>query len=86
MGYFPNGTSGADYEDNYCSRCVHFKPDDGGCPVMLAHMLYNYRDCNDEESILHLLIPLSKDKLSNEECRMFHENPSAPDPNQMSFL
>ena len=71
MGYFSNGTEGMLYEDDFCSRCVHQKPDDGGCAVWLAHMLYNYRDCNDENSILHLLIPRSKDKLSNEKCTMW---------------
>lgn len=71
MGYFSNGTEGALYDDEYCSLCIHQKPDDGGCAVWLAHMLYNYRDCNDDNSILHLLIPRSKDKLGNEKCTMW---------------
>lgn len=51
MGYFSNGSEGMDYEARYCERCVHQKPDEGGCAVWLAHMLHNYRDCNDEDSV-----------------------------------
>lgn len=36
MGYFPNGTSGMMYEEEYCDRCAHQR---GGCAVWLAHML-----------------------------------------------
>jgi hypothetical protein len=75
MGYFSNGTEGTDYEARYCDRCLHQDGKDGkgGCAVWLAHVLGNYDECNKEDSILHLLIPLSKDKLSNEECEMFVE-------------
>ena len=71
MGYFPNGTSGDLYEVEYCHRCIHEGGHDGksGCAVMLAHILHNYKECNNEDSILHLLIP--RTKLGNEECRMF---------------
>jgi hypothetical protein len=72
MGYFPNGDAGKAYEEQYCERCVHQKPDDGGCAVWLAHMVHNYDECNKDESILHLLIPRTKDKLWNEQCAMFH--------------
>lgn len=68
MAYFPNGTEGMDYEAQYCDKCIHQDP---CCPIWNAHMLYNYRDCDDDDSILHLLIPRSKDGLSNEQCRMF---------------
>lgn len=70
MAYFPSGTDGRDYEERYCNRCVH----EQGCAVWLAHMLHNYRDCNDEGSILHMLIPRSEDGLGNEECRMFYQD------------
>lgn len=73
MGYFANGSEGDDYERRYCDRCLHQKPDDGGCMVWLAHALHNYRDCNDKNSVLHLLIPRSADDLSNEACTMFAE-------------
>ena len=67
-----------DYEERYCDRCVHQRPDDGGCAVMFAHMMLNYDHCNDEGSILHMLIPRSKDKLDNEQCLMFHEDKDSP--------
>ena len=72
MGYFPNGTAGMDYEDKYCYQCVHQNGPDGksGCAVWLAHMLHNYKECNNKDSILHLLIPLTE--LDNGQCLMFH--------------
>lgn len=74
MGYFPNGSEGDAYEQQYCSRCIHRENKDGtGCCVWLAHLLYSYRDCNGKDSILHLLIPRSADGLENEQCKMFRE-------------
>ena len=70
MGYFSNGSEGVDYECKYCSECHHQDLDGRGCAVWEAHMLYNYEQCNDEDSILHILIPRSKDDF-NEKCRMF---------------
>ena len=67
MGYFPNGTAGMDYEAKYCEQCVHQEP---GCAVWLAHMLRNYDEANNDDSILHMLIPL--DGVQNKQCRMFH--------------
>jgi len=46
-------------------------PDGPGCTVWLAHELHNYEECNNENSILHLLIPRTKDGLGNEQCTMF---------------
>lgn len=71
MGYFSNGTEGDIYEAQYCARCVHENKSDG-CPVMLAHVLHNYRDCNKEDSILHILIPRT-DNGFNAQCAMFIE-------------
>lgn len=71
MGYFSNGSEGMAYESFYCDRCVHQA---NGCAVWLAHELYNYSDCNNESSILHLLIPRTPDG-ANEECTMFIEDP-----------
>jgi hypothetical protein len=70
MGYFSNGTEGMDYELEYCERCVHEKPDDGGCAVWLAHLLHNSDECNNPQSILHLLIPRLKGG-GNGQCAMF---------------
>ncbi len=71
MAYFSNGTEGGAYEELWCSKCHHQKPEDGGCAVMLAHLLYNYDFCNEEKNPLDVLIPRSKDKLGNEKCEMF---------------
>jgi len=75
MGYFSNGTEGMDYEARYCDRCLHQEnPDGTGCAVWLAHLLYNYDDCNNPKSILHILIPRTKDGIGNEQCSMFAAN------------
>lgn len=70
MAYFSNGREGADYENHYCVHCVH-----GGkestCAVWLAHLIANYAECNKKDSVLHVLIPRTKDGLDNEQCRMF---------------
>lgn len=76
MGYFSNGAEGEFYEEMYCNRCVHQKPDDGGCVVWFLHLLRNYEDCNNPDSPLHVLIPRSAGGLSNEQCRMFHPLPN----------
>ena len=75
MGYFSNGTEGEAYYERYCARCVHNRNED--CPVWDAHLLYSYRDCNDKESILHMLIP--KRELDNAECKMFIAEPVVAD-------
>jgi hypothetical protein len=67
MGYFSNGSEGADYEAQWCDRCLHQET----CAVWLAHLVSNYKECNNPNSILHMLIPQSADGLSNERCRMF---------------
>lgn len=71
MAYFSSGTEGLDYEARWCVRCVHAASETKTCAVLTAHGLYNYEGCNNPDSILHLLIPRSKDGLSNEQCRMF---------------
>jgi hypothetical protein len=76
MAYFPNGTSGMMYEEQFCWNCVHWS-DEGGCPVMDAHNLYNYDQIGDDKAakslktILDLLIPETKDGLGAEQCSMF---------------
>ena len=69
MGYFSNGTEGMDYEYKYCDHCVH---QDDPCAVWLAHLVKNYDECNNKDSILHMLIPRSKDGF-NERCLMFKQ-------------
>ena len=72
MAYFSNGNEGMQYEEEYCSKCVHGmgKP----CAVWAAHMLHNYDECNNKESILHILIPQDNVKdwgTFAGECKMF---------------
>jgi len=76
MGYFPNGTEGMIYEEKYCADCVHINGADGesGCAVFLAHLMHNSAGCNDDKSILHILIPISKSGRGNEKCTMFHSS------------
>lgn len=76
MAYFSNGTEGECYYAEYCAKCIHESPDDGGCMVWLLHLTYNYAECNKKDSMLHVLIPRSKDGLSNERCKMFVQAPS----------
>ena len=74
MAYFPNGTSGMDYQEKWCSRCVHDTKDDG-CPVWFFHLLKNYEWCNDKENraLLDIFIPTSKEGFP-EKCNMFVSN------------
>ncbi len=74
MAYFSNGTEGIMYEEDLCVKCLHWQ--EGMCPILIAHSLYNYKDCNNKESILHILIPRSDDGLTNEKCRMFIADPN----------
>lgn len=75
MAYFPNGTSGMMYEERYCWNCVHW--DDGGCPVMQAHTLWNYDQCDETpagkavKAFLDLMIPTTEDGFGAEQCTMF---------------
>lgn len=77
MGYFPNGTEGIMYQEDWCDRCVHDRNQD--CPVWAAHLLHNYAECNNKGSILHMLIPRSADGLHNEACRLFIEREASAD-------
>lgn len=67
MGYFSNGDEGRRYEAEYCDHCIN----QNGCFIWDLHMSRNYEDCNNPDSILHVLIPRSADRLSNEQCVMF---------------
>ena len=75
MGYFSGGIEGEMYVERYCERCIHRDGPDGqsSCAVWDAHLLANYAECENPDSILHMLIPMSADGLSNEQCLMFHE-------------
>jgi hypothetical protein len=68
MGYFGSSIQGESYHGFFCSRCIH----EEGCPVWAAHLKCNYEEGNKPESILHMLIPRSKEG-KNEQCKMFIE-------------
>lgn len=68
MAYFSNGSEGEGYEERYCDRCIH---QGNGCTIWLLHQLYNYAECDNPKSMLHVLIPRSKNDGSNEQCTMF---------------
>jgi hypothetical protein len=63
MGYFSNGTEGAMWEKENCENgCVHNIQDPsrgGGCPVLLAHLLFNYDQHENKQlkEVLDILIP-----------------------------
>ena len=56
MGYFSNGTEGMMYEEEYCDNFVH-RLEESECPILQAHMMWNYEECNKKDSILHKIIP-----------------------------
>lgn len=69
MGYFPNGTSSEIYQARFCDHCRHMADAEKGCAVWDAHLVHNYAECNNDESILHMLIP--RDGIDNGQCAMF---------------
>jgi hypothetical protein len=78
MGYFSSGTEGMDYEARYCERCANFRKTDAdveSCPILELHMMWNYDSCDDEtkREALNAFIPMTKDGVFNEACRMFLE-------------
>ncbi len=80
MGYFPNGMSGEFYHEQYCSRCVNEDAEtERYCPIWNFHLLYNYDECNNDDSWLHKLIP--RDGIDNKQCVMFFERVPEPEDN-----
>ena len=73
MAYFSNGAEGMDYRARYCDNCVHDVKCD--CPIWNLHLTHNYEECNKQGSFLDALIPRSKDRLSNEQCKLFLQKP-----------
>jgi hypothetical protein len=76
MGYFPNSCAGDWYESQYCNKCAHQNtPEDEGCPIWNAHILWAYELCNESEHIgkhiLDLLIPIAENGVDMEKCTMF---------------
>jgi hypothetical protein len=75
MGYFPNGTAGMAYQERWCVHCKNYRDrNDGrgtGCPVWDIHLALGYHDGAEVRYALDILIPRSKDGLSNKECEVF---------------
>lgn len=71
MGYFSNSDEGLAFESRWCNRCVHEERNGTGCHVMLVHLLFAYGATPEQEKVLDVLIPRSKDGLSNNQCSMF---------------
>ncbi len=63
MAYFPNGSSGACF-DNQCAKC---KYGEEPCPIALVQMTYNYDACNNKVATA-ILKSLVKD---DGRCMMF---------------
>ena|ERR1700744_2816120 len=86
MAYFPNGSAGMDYEEQYCSHCVNYRDDkkcgSKGCAIFDLHLLWNYDACNGKDAAkdsaqhakwlaLEHLIPTSNGGIGAEQCTMF---------------
>lgn len=71
MGYFSNGTEGTSYELHYCENCLHMVGRKG-CPILGAHLEFNYKDCNNKDSMLHWFIPRDE-RGGNAECKWFEQ-------------
>ena len=73
MAYFPNGLSGESYERQVCAFCVHHE----GCTVWLAHLIHNYDQIIDGETVkdhpLQILIPDGEDGHA-QLCTMFYSD------------
>jgi hypothetical protein len=83
VAYFPNGTAGIDFQQQWCMRCIHDV--DENCPVWGAHLMYSYELCNRKQDpgkvILDMLIPdggecalfVAASRLSLDKRRQEHE-------------
>ena len=57
MGYFSNGTEGADYQETWCKRCVHDDPETGRlCPIWGLHLEWNPHEPGDRDHALQQFI------------------------------
>ncbi len=86
MAYFPNGSSGMEYQGRWCDRCMNQR-EDGigyGCRVWDLHMIGDYDQCKDTpegklwKTVLEHFIPTKKPELLYaDKCLMFIEKPDA---------
>ena len=82
MAYFANGTEGNQYQQQFCAKCQNWRDNgDGrgeGCPVMDAHFLFAYQECNSNSNakqILDMLIPMNPKTHNALLCNMFISKP-----------
>lgn len=87
MAYFPNGTSGLMYQQEWCERCVNWHENEytdvPGCCIIDLHMFHNYDQHKDPlfRDVLEHFIP-SDTNGDPAKCRMFIEKPDADIPGQ----
>ncbi len=79
MAYFSNATEGLDYEEKWCSSCVHYE----GCTIMRVHLSWNWYQFYEAESesindVLETLIPTGDDR-SPAKCSMYLKSSEMPD-------
>lgn len=80
MAYFPNGTSGMRYQEQFCENCWNYRDlNDGrghGCPIWDLHYQENYDQFGKNDAskavnrILDHFIPTKKDGFPDK-CVMF---------------
>ncbi len=78
MAYFPNGSSGDHYQEQYCFNCVHYGADKrsksteiSGCPIWDLHMMWNYERGTEHQRVLDDFIPMKADGIYPGECQFF---------------
>lgn len=88
MAYFPNGSTGIRWQEENCfNDCIFW--DDAGekfiCPVWACHQIFMYDESTKE--ILNMLIPMNKDGIFAEKCKMYRCTSGIPDvPGQMKLF
>ena len=96
MAYFPNGSSGEAYIDQWCRRCRNWREDEEGsdnwgCIVSDLHLIGNYYQFDKTKTgklwrtVLEHFIPTDKDGFLAE-CRMFIEKPNGDIPGQTKMF
>jgi len=66
VGYFSNGSEGAQYQAEFCENCVH--DDHQDCPIWALHLIYNGNE-EMEQNVLNPLIP--RDGIWNAQCKLY---------------
>ena len=80
MGYFSNGSQGADYQAKFCDHCFHDW--ENNCPILLLHLMWNYDAVGKnadktKEIALETFIPT--EGIENKQCLMFVRRASLSD-------